>query len=208
MRLLSWNLLRNGGAGAVDVARLIERHRPDLVLMQEATEAVDGLRGLVGGHYVRRPMTRRRHGLAAWRGAPFETAELSLPVGTRWDIPPAVSRSLAPRHALVVRIPDGPTVAAVHLDHGQIANRRQLRHIAARVPALAVVIGDFNAFGPTGLSGFADVGPRRGTYRAAALASFRLDRCLVRGFRGARAEALDFGPSDHRPILVDLERAG
>ena len=208
MRLLSWNLLRNDGAGAADVARLIERHRPDLVLMQEATEAVDALPGLAGGHFVRRPMARRRHGLAAWRNAPFEASELSLPVGTRWDLPPAVRRSLAPRHALVVRIPDGPTIATVHLDHGQNANRRQLRHLAASVPALAVVIGDFNAFGATAIPGFADVGPRRGTYHVAAFLPFRLDRCLVRGYRGERAEALDFGPSDHRPILVEIERTG
>ncbi len=208
MRLLSWNLLRNDGARATDVARLIERHRPDLVLMQEATDAVDALPSLVGGHYVRRPMARRRHGLAAWRDAPFEAIELALPVGTRWDLPPAVRRSLAPRHALVVRLPDGPTVAAVHLDHGQTANRRQLRHITATVPELAVVIGDFNAFGATDLPGFADGGPRRGTYRVAGFVPFRLDRCLVRGFRVGHAEALEFGPSDHRPIVVDLERTG
>ena len=206
MRLLSWNLLRNAGAGAADVARLIERHRPDVVLMQEATEAVDGLAALVGGRAVRRPMTRRRHGLAAWSAARFETSDVDLPVGTRIDLPPAVRRSLAPRRALAVRIEDGPVIATVHLDHGQNANRRQLRHVASAVPGLAVIIGDFNAFGATRLAGFADVGPRRSTYQMAPFISFRLDRCLVRGYRARAAEALEFGPSDHRPILVELDQ--
>ena len=34
MRVLSWNLLKANGAGVADIARLVERHRPDLVLMQ------------------------------------------------------------------------------------------------------------------------------------------------------------------------------
>ncbi len=45
MRILSWNLLKAGGAGVPDIGHLVERHRPDLVLMQEATAPIDALPG-------------------------------------------------------------------------------------------------------------------------------------------------------------------
>ena len=65
MRILSWNLLKTAGASATDIGRLVERHRPDLVLLQEATELIDALPGLIGGRYGRRTMDRRNHGPAA-----------------------------------------------------------------------------------------------------------------------------------------------
>ena len=36
---------------------------------------------------------------------------------------------------------------------------------------------------------------------------FRLDRCLVHGVSCLSAAALDFGPSDHRPIVLELQVA-
>ena len=202
MRILSWNLLRRTGAGVEDVRGLVERHRPDLVLMQEATAPLDALPGALGGCYHRAAMPRRAHGPAAWSPHPFTATELALPVATRLDLPVPL-RMLAPRLALVVRL-DGRELACVHLDHGQRANRRQLRHLLASRPALDAVLGDFNALGDTPLPGFADVGPRRATHRAYGLLPLRLDRCLARGLRAVRAEALGYGASDHRPILVEL----
>lgn len=202
MRILSWNVLKEAGARAEDVAALIERHRPDLLLLQEATPAMDGLPGLVGGHYLRREMAKRGHGPAAWSPLPFEAETVGLARATSFDLPVPVFRTIAPRLALVVRL-GGLVVANVHLDHGQRANRRQLRHLLRDLPA-DVVMGDFNALGPLNLPGFADVGPRRRTHWAYRVVPLRLDRCLVRGLPASGAVALGFGRSDHRAILVDL----
>ncbi len=203
MRILSWNLLQRRGAGVDDIRRLVEAHRPDLVLLQEATAAIDALPESLGGTYARREMERRNHGPAAWSLRPFTAAAVALPLATRLDLPVPVLRRVARRVALVILL-DGIEIANVHLDHGQLANRRQLRHLLGDRPGLSAVVGDYNALGTTGLPGFADVGPRCATHRAKGLVPLRLDRCLVRGLRGAAAVALGYGRSDHRPILVDL----
>ena len=49
LKVISWNLLRLTGAGVQDVAALIEQHRPDLLLLQEATEQLSVLPARVGG---------------------------------------------------------------------------------------------------------------------------------------------------------------
>jgi endonuclease/exonuclease/phosphatase family metal-dependent hydrolase len=203
MRILSWNLLKTAGASATDIGRLVERHRPDLVLLQEATELIDALPGLIGGHYVRRTMDRRNHGPAAWSSQPFATATEALPPATRLDLPVPVFRAVSARIALVIRL-GSLEVANVHLDHGQWTNRRQLRHLLDRYKQLDIVIGDYN-LGTIALPGFADVGPRRTTHRAYGVVPLRLDRCLVRGLSCTAATALDYGNSDHRPILIELE---
>ena len=66
LRVASWNLLRRVGAEAEDVAKLIHACRPDLLLLQEATEEIAALPSLVGGHFFRHPMQKRIYGLAAW----------------------------------------------------------------------------------------------------------------------------------------------
>jgi endonuclease/exonuclease/phosphatase family metal-dependent hydrolase len=208
MRVLSWNLLRRRGAGVEDICRLVEAHRPDLVLLQEATAGIDTLPDALGGHYARREMEGRGHGLAAWSLRPFTAGTVALPPAARLDIPVPVRRCLTRRIALIVRL-DGIEIANlqianVHLDHGQFANRRQLRHVLDQCPQLDAVIGDYNAMGATTLPGFADVGPRHATHRAKGIVPLRLDRCLARGLRGEGAVALAYGASDHRPILVDL----
>ena len=203
LRILSWNLLKAGGASVTDIGHLVERHRPDLLLMQEATAPIDALPGRLGGHYVRRPMERRSNGPAAWSPQPFEAIAVTLPTATRFDLPVPVFRLVSPRLALVVRL-GSLEVANVHLDHGQLANRRQLRHLLDSHERLGMVIGDYNALGRIGLPGFADVGPRRTTHMAYGLVPLRLDRCLVRGLRCTAATALDYGRSDHRPILLEF----
>ncbi|WP_419728228.1 endonuclease/exonuclease/phosphatase family protein [Lichenicola sp.] len=203
LRILSWNLLRTRGATTADIGRLIELHNPDLVMMQEATAAIDGLPGLIGGHYAREPMLRRSHGPAVWSRQRFDAVAETLPIAGRLDLPVPIFRAVSPRLALVVRL-GWLRAATVHLDHGQRANRRQLRHLLASHPQLDMVIGDFNALGPTGLPGFRDVGPRVATHRAHGLLPLRLDRCLVRGLQCTASSALAYGRSDHRPILLDL----
>jgi endonuclease/exonuclease/phosphatase (EEP) superfamily protein YafD len=54
MRIISWNLLRRTGASLDDVAALARQERPDLLLMQEATDEIDALPTRLGGHYARR----------------------------------------------------------------------------------------------------------------------------------------------------------
>ena len=102
----------------------------------------------------------------------------------------------------------GPfSVANVHLSHGQLLNRRQLRCIAQVMPERAAVLGDYNLVGPTLLPGFRDVGPRAPTHVAGDMVPLRIDRCLVRGLLCLGAEALARETSDHRPIVVRLATA-
>lgn len=204
LRILSWNLLWRDGAGLDDVAGLARAHRPDLLLLQEAPAEIDALPSALGGTYLRRTMPQRSHGLAAWSPRPFTAEAMALPMAAKLDLPVPSRRRMAPRIALIIRFEE-QVFANVHLDHGQRANRRQLRHILHTEPRLAAVIGDFNAFGATSLPGFADIGPRRVTHRAYGVLPFRLDRCLARGFHGLRAAALSYGSSDHRPILIEIE---
>jgi len=99
------------------------------------------------------------------------------------------------------------SVANVHLSHGQLLNRRQLRTIANSLPPRAAVLGDFNLVGPALLPGFRDVGPREPTHVAGEMLPLRIDRCLVRGLVCTGAEALSRQASDHRPIVVRLGAA-
>lgn len=206
MKVISWNLLRRVGAAVEDVAALIERETPDLLLMQEATRDIEILSALAGGYLYRSPQPARIHGLAVW--CPHQVAPptiLPLPVS-------ALPGRVPPRIAQIVRH-DGITFANLHLSHGQFLNRWQIMHVAASIQGPAAIIGDFNAVGPTfipglGDPGFLDVGPREHTHRSGNVVPCRLDRCLVRGLDCAGAHTLDRGPSDHRPIVLHLIESG
>jgi endonuclease/exonuclease/phosphatase family metal-dependent hydrolase len=197
MELISWNLLHRDGANPADVADLIRRMRPDALLMQEATQALEGLCDIVGGSLTRAPLPGRAHGLAIWTPHPPARPPLvfSLPHG-----------AFVQRICQVVDL--GPfTVANVHLSHGQILNRRQLRFIAGHLPPRAAVLGDFNLVGPPLLPGFRDVGLRQFTHRMSGVLQLRLDRCLIRGLVCGQAKVLPRGASDHHPIMLQLEVA-
>ncbi|MCB8876868.1 endonuclease/exonuclease/phosphatase family protein [Acidisoma silvae] len=203
MRILSWNLLHTGGATLGDVLGLIERQRPDLLLLQEATAAIDGL-AKIGGTYHRSLMPGRANGLAAWSAQGFRLLDtLNLPPGLAWDLRPLRSRPGRSRIALVLEF-QAIQIANVHLDHGQRSNRRQLRHIAETYPGIGLIMGDFNAVGAARPHGFSDIGPRRITHMARGVVPFRLDRCLSRTLVPMTATALPYGPSDHRPIVIDF----
>lgn len=193
-KIVSWNLLRRVGANVAGIAALIEREQPDLVLMQEATKEIEGLRAKVGGHYAWAQMPGRIHGLAVWSPTPFVTAPkaIALPAGAMFD-----------RVSQVIDL-GAFGVANVHLSHGQVLNRRQLRCIEQSLPERAAVIGDYNLVGPTLLPGFRDVGPRLPTHAMARVVPLRLDRCLVRGLTCHGRSVLPRGESDHRPIIVHL----
>lgn len=197
MKIISWNLLRLKGASLADVAALIRRERPDVLLMQEATAAIDSLAHEIGGFYARAPLPGRIHGLAAWSRDPLPRPPrlLWLPSGT-----------IVKRICQIIDLDDF-TLANVHLSHGQVLNRRQLRRVAAALPAHAAVLGDFNLIGPAWLPGFRDVGPRAPTHRAGDVLPLRIDRCLMRGLIAAAPMVLGRGASDHHPIVIQLERA-
>ncbi|MEQ4598457.1 MAG: endonuclease/exonuclease/phosphatase family protein [Methylobacteriaceae bacterium] len=193
-KIVSWNLLRRVGANVAGIAALIERERPDLVLMQEATRDIEALTAKVGGHYAWAQMPGRIHGLAVWSPTPFAVTPkaIALPAGTLFD-----------RVAQVIDL-GAFGVANVHLSHGQVLNRRQLRCIEQSLPERAAVIGDYNLVGPPLLPGFHDVGPRLPTHAMARVVPLRLDRCLVRGLACHGRSVLPRGASDHRPIIVHL----
>jgi endonuclease/exonuclease/phosphatase (EEP) superfamily protein YafD len=193
-KLVSWNLLRLTGASLEDVVGLIQREDPDLLLMQEATKEMDGLTKRVGGQYQRNLMPGRVHGLAVWSPVPLPRAPAVLPL-----------QAGAMFHRVCQIIDLGSiTIANVHLSHGQILNRRQLRRIAKVLPHRAAVVGDYNLIGPALLPGFRDVGPREPTHVAGDVVPLRIDRCLIRGVACLEAKALLREASDHRPIVVSL----
>lgn len=194
LRIISWNLLRLTGATLEDVAWLVRRHRPDVLLMQEATQAIDALPSQVGGYYARTPLPGRIHGLAVWTPGELAHPPTVLP------LPPG---SLIERVCQIVEL-DGIGIANVHLSHGQMLNRRQLRRIARALPHRAAVLGDYNLVGPALLPGFQDVGPRHPTHVMGELVPLRIDRCLVRDLTCLDSAVLPRRRSDHRPIAVTL----
>lgn len=194
IKVVSWNLLRLTGASLDDVVRLIERERPDILLMQEATTVMDGLPARAGGHYARAPLPGRIHGLAIWT----PNAVANPPV-----VVPLQRGSMFDRVCQTLDFGDF-AVANVHLSHGHVLNRRQLRRIALHLPHRAAVLGDYNLLGPALLPGFRDVGPRRHTHVMGDLVPIRIDRCLVRGLTCAEAGVLPRERSDHHPIVVRL----
>ncbi len=193
-KIVSWNLLRRTGAAADDVAALVAQEKPDLLLMQEATRAIGFLLDRIGGYYAWAPLPGRIHGLAMWSPTP-------------WPVPPRVialpSGALVHRVCQILDLGEFG-IANVHLSHGQMLNRRQLRRIVAELPPRAAVLGDYNIVGPALIPGFRDVGPRRPTHAMVEVLPLRLDRCLARGLVCHDHAVLPRGPSDHRPIVVHL----
>lgn len=199
MKIISWNLLRLTGATLNEVVSLVECERPDVLLMQEATSYIDGLVSAVGGHYMRHPLpdNAHGHGLATWTRKPTRAAPTALALQ---------GGLLIQRICQIVDLGDF-VIANVHLSHGQVLNRRQLRRIGRALPPHAAVIGDFNIVGPVIVRGFRDAGPRQPTHHAADMIPLRLDRCLVRGLSCTAAGTLAPAQSDHHPITVTLHRA-
>jgi hypothetical protein len=94
LKVISWNLLRLTGAGVEDVAALIEQHRPDLLLLQEATCAVTMLERRSMGASATRSSTRTgvtscsnqcSHGRQFAKVLALFIAEMKLT--SRWNLP-------------------------------------------------------------------------------------------------------------------------
>lgn len=199
LRILSWNLLHRNGAVFEDIQSLVEKVKPDLFLMQEVTREIDVLGRGMDGNFHWQQWAKRRHGLAIWCRHQLENvAPLELPYSK-------IPGSFPQRSAQFIQI-DGITIANVHLSHGQVMNRKQLRKIASSTSGPTAIIGDYNAVGPTTIKDFKDVGPRNVTHFAQKVVPFRLDRCLVRELECTRAKSLNRGRSDHKPILLELTK--
>ena len=197
LTIISWNLLHRSGALVDDIAALIEQEEPDILLMQEATTVIEGLPELIGGRLYEQPWPGKRHGLAAWsRSQLTNFRSLRLPASK-------MPGRLPTRFAQLLKS-NGITIANVHLSHGQVLNRRQLRMIARSTEGPTAIIGDYNSLGPTPVRGFSDVGPRGSTHHAQDIVPFRLDRCMVRDLECIRSRILQKGPSDHRPIRLEF----
>ena len=198
LKLISWNLLHRSGAMVHHIAEIIEKERPDLFLMQEATDEISALSSFVGGSYYAQKWPGKRHGLAAWSSKKLgDSRALELPASK-------MPGRFPTRYSQVLEV-DGVTIANVHLSHGQLLNRRQLRQIAHSTEGPTAIIGDFNVVGPVILPGFRDVGPRGSTHYAQKIIPFRLDRCLIRELRIRSGRILGRGSSDHHPIVMNIE---
>lgn len=192
--ILSWNLLREIGAQQQEVVALIDAVKPDIVLMQEAVASFSALTDRLGGYFARFALPDRIHGLACWSRHPFSRAPV------RCRLP---SGLIVRRHAQIIDF-GSFSIANVHLSHGQILNRRQLRHLVPMLRSQAIIMGDFNLVGPTLLPRFQDVGPRAPTHRMAEILPIRIDRCLVRNMHLVKHQILPNFSSDHHPIFVKL----
>lgn len=194
MNIISWNLLHSTGATLDHVIALIDSQNPDLLLMQEATCIIDALPTRRAGHYARTVLPGRHHGLAAWSKNPFRIPPRTL----------ALQRGVVVRRLCQIIDLEDMTIANVHLSHGQLLNRIQLRQIARTLPAHAAILGDCNMVGAPLLPGFIDAGPRLPTHNAARRVPLRLDRCFLRNLHCTHTEILPRGASDHHPLLVRL----
>nr|WP_294917624.1 endonuclease/exonuclease/phosphatase family protein [uncultured Neokomagataea sp.] len=196
IKILSWNLLHINGATLTDVLTLIRAENPDIVTFQEARPELDALPHELGGTYDRTPLPGRAHGTAYWSRLPVHTKP------TLYRLPRGV---IVRRNAQIIDFKTF-SIANVHLSHGQILNRRQLKTTADTLPKHALIIGDFNIVGPVFLPGFQDIGPRERTHHMLNKLPLRLDRCLAKGFSRIEAKTLPRFGSDHRPICLTLRQ--
>jgi endonuclease/exonuclease/phosphatase (EEP) superfamily protein YafD len=194
LKIISWNLFHTHGAAVEQIQALVMQHCPDLILMQEATASIDTLPRHIGGFYTRVVLPGRLHGLASWSAKKFSSPTQVL----------KLQRGVIVRRVCQIVEAGGIAFANVHLSHGQVLNRLQLRQIAAALPPRAAILGDCNMVGRPLLRGFADVGPRQPTHRSANLVPLRLDRCFTRNVACKTANTLAAGPSDHHAIMVEL----
>ena len=194
MKIISWNLRHSRGAEIGHIQDLVGAHGPDLLLMQEVTAEIDGAAERFGGYYARSALPGASMVLPRGVPHPFQRPAQNL----------ALQRGVIVRRICQLLEFDSYTIANVHLSHGQMLNRLQLRRIAAVLAPRAAILGDCNMIGAPFLPGFQDVGGRQPTHRSAGLLPLRLDRCFVRGFHCVGAEVLAPGASDHHPLLVSL----
>lgn len=228
VRILLWNMhYAVNGSGSLDLAAVagaIERHDPDVVMLNEVARGwlIGGgaddaawLAHRLGGHWAFAPAADRQFGnmlLSRWPLADVRRVELPQAGGTQ-------ARSML---STTVTTPLGDlTVMSVHLEDG--AGRAAVRH--EQVPVLLATLdalesplvfgGDLNAeptsdeitaiTGAGYVSAIDDVGDPSAMTQPSVVPDRRIDWLFGDGVRFLTAEVLvDEQQSDHLPVLVTL----
>lgn len=226
LKIVSMNI-QYGGARPAAVMALLERERPDVVLFQEWTPG--GQRAMSAGLRERWPHAFEGARDDAFGQAVFSSRPLTAPARA---YPPGSFSE--PQVTIEVEHRGGPVrICNVHLlppVSGRLfgEQRRAARALAAwasRRDATSpdVFMGDFNATARTGvIGGLLDSGyveahaeagfgrgstwPKRGSLRFAP--GIRIDNALVGpGWRVLEARVGEDVGSDHRPVIVVIDRA-
>lgn len=217
LRVLSWNLHKNGDTGwDADFARFAAAS--DLLLMQEAA-LTDGLqRALhVAGYdwLLASAFMLHDHETGVMSAARVRPA--SACVQRRFE--PLLQ---LPKSAVITRyemhgVAHTLAVANVHSINftlGLVAYRAQLEALARELAdhrGPVIVAGDFNTWNPSRLGVLNDVMQRMGLESVLPSIDTRsrflgrqVDYVFVRGLDVVHAEAPEVGSSDHNPVLVTL----
>ena len=232
LRILTYNIHHGVGTdGVLDLERLaavIDRAKPDLVALQEVDVGADRsqrldepselgrLTGLTSAFGVAMPYDGGEYGEAVLSRLPLLHVENhALPA----------REGSEPRAALAVRVrprPDADEIVfvATHLDHqddpaDRLAQIAALREVIRDEPRDLILAGDLNATPDSDemsrLSDFVDAGRDAGPTYPSDTAERRIDYVLLREptpWRVVEATVIDERvASDHRPLLVVLERS-
>ena len=222
VRLLTWNIRKGVGLdGTYDldrVVRLVSRHEPDVVALQE----VDSRRARDGGspfEFLRRALGE--HCIEA-RAITAPDGDYGHTVISRWPLSNPMLHDISvgrrePRRAIetVVETEHGPLhLVAVHLGLAFSERRRQaqvLADVARSAPSPTVLAGEFNDWiwrGQVNAALLRNL-PGRTWHRTfpSFLPLMRLDRiycnpasALVRSWTDQRARMA----SDHLPVIADI----
>jgi len=226
LKIVSFNI-QYGGARPEAIMALLERERPDVVLFQEWTPG--GNRALSSGLRERWPHAFEAARDDAFGQAVFSSRPMTSPLRV---YPPGSFRE--PQITIEVEHRGAPArICNVHLLPPVSAamfgeQRRAAQSLAAWAAQRSatspdVFMGDFNATARTGVvGGLLDVGyveahaaagrgrgatwPKRGSLRF--VPGIRIDQALVGpGWRVLEARVGEDVGSDHRPVIVVIDRA-
>ena len=232
--VVNWNAQKGKTSQfAADLKLLLEREKPDLVFLQEATASLFKPEQM-GGYFAE-----------GWSypwpgGKSVGVLTLSRVPPTRIESVPTRYREFdvtAPKVSLVTEypLPDGKSLLAVnvHLLNFEVWSLKKIRHqleelkaIMARHSGPIILAGDFNTWNKNRLelvkeiardvkisevTDFPDgrtTGDTRSEFWNDVLGvevNLPLDRVFFKGFDPTAARVLEYDTSDHRPILVRLK---
>ncbi|MCL4741221.1 MAG: endonuclease/exonuclease/phosphatase family protein [Phycisphaerales bacterium] len=147
MLVLSVNLLSTSGADRTILAQ-VERHRPDVILVQEITAAAyERMRGALAGEYAHAVGAPREDhfGQAVFSRVPFTRAARLYPPRPRWDLPQVMAFvDLAGREVCLWNVHLLPPVSFDAVAW-QATRGAELGAVAAATGVPTLVCGDFNS---------------------------------------------------------------
>ena len=232
--VVNWNAQKGKNPQfASDLKLLLEREKPDIVFLQEAT--ADLFKPQQMGGYLAEGWSYPWPG-----GKSVGVLTLSRVPPTRIESVPTRYREFdvtAPKVSLVTEypLPDGKSLLAlnVHLLNFEVWSLKKIRHqleelkaIMARHSGPIILAGDFNTWNKhrlelvkeiardvkiSAVTDFPDgrtTGDTRSEFWNDVLGvevNLPLDRVFFKGFDPTAARVLEYDTSDHRPILVRLK---